>query len=328
MMQKKDSKFWTSANRTCVVCRTEISEKKEGDFSRPRLQDLTEADGPKMHAAIANGDSIWKVRVVYRDGMDDEASFNLLHTTKSEAESASNAYYEGMEFDLLSYLGLGIRQSVFDADNLSVLTSVSIMGRGEAPYIILFEALQGAGVLDRDNRLSGQVLAWIGKEGRLKLIEKFDENWDAVAALEYCVSHFPDTSLASLAARVQVADFVANGNYDAGYASREFEMFYSGAEQLAMKAENVRKLAGIEGGNASKQKRLANLEVLMLEIERLSGVVGLISEKRIVSQAFEAAQDRDPQMAKSKKTLENYETTLRSDPPFKARYDAVFGRNA
>jgi hypothetical protein len=58
-MQKKDSKYWTSANRTSVVCRTEILEKKEGDFTRPRLQDLTEADGPKMYAAIANGDSIW-----------------------------------------------------------------------------------------------------------------------------------------------------------------------------------------------------------------------------------------------------------------------------
>jgi hypothetical protein len=326
MMQKKDSKYWTSANRTSVVCRTEILEKKEGDFTRPRLQDLTEADGPKMYAAIANGDSIWTVRVVFRDGMDDEDTFYISHTTKSEAESASDAYYEGMKLDRPSYLGP--RQSAFDADNLSMLTSVSIMGRGQAPYGILFEALQGAGVLDRDYRLSGQVLTWIGKEGRLKLIEKFDEGWEAVAALEYCVSHFPDTSLASLAARVQVADFVADCDYDAGYASREFKMFYSGAEQLAIKADNARKLAGIEGGNVSKQKRLANLEVLMLEIERLSGAVGLISEERIVSQAFEAAQDRDPKMPKSKKTREGYETTLKSDPLFKARYDAVFGRNA
>ena len=66
----------------------------------------------------------------------------------------------------------------------------------------------------------------------------------------------------------------------------------------------------------------------MNEIENLAGVVDLISEGRIVEQAFEAVQEREPNFPKTKKTLDDYGTALRSEEPFKSRYDAVFHKNA
>ena len=323
----KSREFWTKANRKTKVCGIEFVEMAHGvrNLVRPHIEDLTEADSPEVHAAIRAGDPIWALKVIYQEGLDEENHFWILHTSKQEAESALQNYQIGQEIKPHDFMF--VVSPKFDAENLSIYTKVSLLGRGESPHGILYQALHGAGVVGEDYRISQEVLKWIGRNGRDKLNGKFGENWELVANLEFCVVHFPETSLATLAARVFVADFIADSDYDAGYASREFEMLYSGAEQLALRAKSTRELAGVEGGNASRQRRLTNLETLILEIEKLSDAVGLISENRIVSQAFDVALERNAKMPKSKKTLEDYETALRSEEPFKARYDAVFGKN-
>ncbi|AXI54921.1 hypothetical protein C1J05_10815 [Sulfitobacter sp. JL08] len=88
------------------------------------------------------------------------------------------------------------------------------------------------------------------------------------------------------------------------------------------------KVRGEKGGAASRKRRLANLEILIQEIEKLSQSVGTFSEERIVEQAFEAARDREAKMPSSKRTLDEYGTALRSEEPFKSRYEAVFRKNA
>ncbi|WP_139170547.1 hypothetical protein [Lutimaribacter saemankumensis] len=100
-----------------------------------------------------------------------------------------------------------------------------------------------------------------------------------------------------------------------------------GAMQAAVDETRRKARAGAGGGKKSNQRRLENLETLMQEIERLSGVVDLMSEDRIVEQAFEAAQARQPKMPKTKRTLDGYGTALRSEEPFKSRYNKIFRRN-
>lgn len=86
--------------------------------------------------------------------------------------------------------------------------------------------------------------------------------------------------------------------------------------------------AGSSGGKASSTRRLANLEILMQQIEQLSGAVGLISEERIVEQALEKSVAKQKGFPKSHKTHADYGTALRSEEPFKSRYEAEFRKNA
>lgn len=321
----KSRDFWTKANRKTVVTRTVISEVSNDSIEWSRLQPMSDVDFGDLQAAKIEGASVWKLRIFYQEGLENEESYHELYATKKSAKTAATKYIPGMEIDVLSFLGP--TNLDFDADNLSILTNVSIMGRGETPYQKIFESLEGADVVGSDWKLSRHVVQWLGEQGKIKLVQKFKDSWEAVAALEFCAIHFHRTSLATLAARALVADYVAVGDFDAGYASRELELFYSGAEQLAIQAKTTRKLAGSAGGSTSRARKLANLESVMKEIEKRKGAFGLISEKVIVSEAIKAAQ-KLPAMPQSKKTLDGYEITLRSEEPFKSRYNAVFGKNA
>lgn len=97
---------------------------------------------------------------------------------------------------------------------------------------------------------------------------------------------------------------------------------------VASSIASMRKNAGQGGARASRDRRQANLETLMQEIEKLADVVGKIGEDLIVSQAFENARTSQPKMPGTKRTLDDYGTTLRSEEPFKSRYEAVFRKNA
>lgn len=318
----KDIDFWTKPNRKALFCGASVFKVEEGSHPRPKVENLSDADSPALRSAIAKGYPIWALMVSYREGLSEPGSFIELYASEDEANSASVDYQAAKEIQPRAFLKNA--STTFDAENLSGLTLISVMGMGEPPYEALLEALAGAGVKDQNYQLSTRVRSWIGPTGIAKLKQKFGQNWETVAALEYCNTHFHTSSLATLAARVQVADFVAESSYDAGYASREFQLFFSGAEQVALDAKEMRQLAGEGGGGASRRRRLANLEILMCEIETLSDAVGIISEDRIVSQAIEAAQVDNPTMPKSKRTLDEYGIALRSEEPFLSRYRRVF----
>lgn len=318
----ENQEFWTKANRVAKVTRTSIRDLCDGDFGRPRASDLVHPSESELKQAILNRAPIWRLTVFHRTGFDEEESFDKLHTTREAAEAAQSLYQVNMEIDPLDFMRP--KSQDFDPRELSFETVISVGGRGEPPYFLVYKALNGAGIMDGKNRTSEHVLSWVGRSGRDELKTQFGENWEAVAELEYCVKHFHPTSLATLAARVLVADFVADRDYDAGYASRELEMLMGGAEQTAIQAAEVRKKAGEGGGKASIARKLECLEVVMQEIELLSETVGLISETRILATAFENASKRHAGMPKSSKTWFEYETTLRSEEPFKSRYEAVF----
>ena len=132
----------------------------------------------------------------------------------------------------------------------------------------------------------------------------------------------------SLAARIFLARFVTHDDFSAGYWTKEFEAIYGGTERAAVRSTEAHMKAGVAGGEASRARKLEYLEIVMQEIERLSDVASIMSEDRILAQAFENARKRDPSVPKTSKTQFDYEVTLRSDEPFKSRYQSVFGKNA
>ena len=121
---------------------------------------------------------------------------------------------------------------------------------------------------------------------------------------------------------------MTNDDFTAGYVTKEIEAIAGGTEAAAILAAKTRKKAGEAGARASRDRRLQNLELLMHEIEQLSGAVGLISEERIIERALEKADTRKNDFPKSQNTHADYVTALRSEEPFKSRYDAVFWKSA
>ncbi|GAB5437850.1 hypothetical protein [Falsiruegeria mediterranea] len=211
-------------------------------------------------------------------------------------------------------------------NNLSALFG---SGDPDAAHFVCYQALAKAGVISENTfQIHPRVLAWVGDEHVAWMQEKFGENWSTVAEFEYCLHHFPRSSLVTLAAELFLAQFITYDDFKAGYLTKEIEAIHGGTEQAAVQSVAIKHRAGKGGARASRDRRLANLESYLQEIEKLASVVGVFSEKRILDQAFESARENNPQMPKSKKSREDYETTLRSEEPFKSRYEAVFRKNA
>lgn len=103
-----------------------------------------------------------------------------------------------------------------------------------------------------------------------------------------------------------------------------------GLEDLVIKGERSTKTQAVRtaaSGSASAKKRLENLECFMVEIENIGSHFPTFSEEEIVSRAFLNAR-LVRAMPKSRKTRDDYEVTLRSEEPFKSRYQRVFQKNA
>ncbi len=196
-------------------------------------------------------------------------------------------------------------------------------------HSVCYRALSEAGVINEwDYETAPRVLEWLGDEHIAWMKEKFGENWSVVAEFEYCLNHFPDSSLASLAAHLFLFQFVTYDDFAAGYYTKEIQSIAGGTEEAAILAKKTQENAGKAGARASRQRRLKNLELLMQEIEQLSDAVDFVSEERIVEQALETAVEKHKDFPKSQKTHADYGTELRSIEHFKSRYEAVFKKNA
>jgi hypothetical protein len=127
-----------------------------------------------------------------------------------------------------------------------------------------------------------------------------------------------------LSAQLFLAFFITYDDFTVGYLTKEILAIAAGTEELATESIDTRKKAGDGGARASRKRKMANLEVVMQEIEKLSSAAGLVSEERLVAQAFEEAELRQASIPKSRRIRDEYGTTLRSEEPFKSRYRAVF----
>lgn len=322
-MQKAEH-FWTKANRPTFVTRTEISEWDTSLSSFHSLEEFSHPDDLWLKEAVQQRKVVWRLSIFYQTGLDPEQVTVHFHPTKEAAAADQNRYQVGSNFDPTDLLKPSSTE--FDPSELSILTKLAVFGRGGPPYELIYEVLHGSGLYD-SYQPSKRLIDWVGVEGCAALEKEFGENWSCVAVLEYCVKHFDETALATLAARAMVANFISPNDYDAGYASRELQLMFSGAEQEALNSAQRKKNAGQGGGQASSRRRQTNIENLMTEIERLEGAVGLFSEERIFGQAIESLQSKELGLPKSKATLDDYVSCIKTEEPFRSRYRAIFHKS-
>ncbi|MGR3551593.1 hypothetical protein [Pseudooceanicola sp.] len=325
------SNKWTKANRLTEVIKHEVRIEKVGEplgFSRESLAPYGDA-----FEHMSDGEKIYTVWMTTRTGLDREVISCTVFLTEEEALHAIRSRPvgtitgDGFGFPLRFKEMICKVRGPFQSQEL--LSKLFLMQDEEAVHFKCYEALLKAGVINEKNYdISQQVLDWLGEVHVQWMKKEYGENWSCVGELEYCLNHFPDSSLATLAAKLFFAQFVSYDDFSAGYYTKEIEAIAGGTEGAALSTTETRKKAGRAGGQASRERRLANLEIMMQEIEALSRVVGIISEERILQQARESASRRCDTMPKSKSTLADYETALRSEEPFRSRYESVFRKNA
>ena len=325
---------WIKPNRMTEIITHEVAELKIGEGLGPPLKHLTETFSDDFSKA-KTGDPVWQVLLVTRTGLDKEELGLSYFTTEEDAQEQVSIMPVGLVFGDHCRFPLRFKH-LFENESFnrtkgstSILHLLVGLRDEEAVTGLCYQALVGAGVKsEKTYNTTGQVLNWVGKEHSDWMKECFGENWSSVAEYEYCKNHFPDSSLASLAAALFVTQFVICDDFAAGYLTKEIETIAGGTEEIANKAVAAQERRTEASGTKSKNQKLERLELLMQEIEALSGVAGVISEKRILEQAWENAEASRGDIPKTKKIRFKYEVELRSIEPFRSRYRTVFDENA
>ncbi|MDB2369279.1 hypothetical protein N9V68_01680 [Octadecabacter sp.] len=319
---------WTKANRQTKVIRHEIHAVKVGNGLGPSLS-LLNASMKDSANRYAEGDEVWQVSLTARTGLDrDSYSFTYFNTYELAERAVAEAPV-GTVFDDRPMPYWPIKKMLADTDPTKQLALVFGGGDEDDAHGNCYEALVGAGVKSqRGFGTSTVVLDWAGPEYVMLLEEKFGENWSAVLEFDYCQHHFSTTSLAYLAAKLFLNYFVTYDDYAVGYLTKEILAIAGGTEDLVSASVKTRKRAGEAGGRDAQNKKRARLELFMSEIEKLADVVGLLSEERIISQAYDNAKKLRPDMPSTVKIRFDYEVILRDQEPFKSRYEQVFKKGA
>lgn len=321
---------WTQANRLTEVIRHEVRREAVGKGLCPSVEVLQKYY-PGEFSEIRVGDPVWTVHLEMRTGLDKLATSFRTFASEDAAKDAVKSRPVGRKYG--DGIGYPVRFQEF-AQNAPtnpnrILSDLFTVFEGHSIDGICYDALSGAGVkTEAGYSTSDAVKEWVGSDTIAWMKEAFGENWSVVAEFEYSINHFPRLSLACLASQLFLAQYVTEDDFSVGYLTKEIQVIAGGTEQAASHSTEIRKKAGQGGARASRDRRQANLETLMQEIEKLADVVGLIGEDLIVAQAFENARTSQPKMPGTKRTLDDYGTTLRSEEPFKSRYEAVFRKNA
>lgn len=321
---------WTKANRLSEITEVRIVEEKVGSAPGYEPEFLSKQSPDFSH--LKAGDSLWLVWTTLRTGLDKETRHVMMFLTREKAEEHARAEPVGKV--LGGEIGFPMRFKDFFGNAPDGKLSTELLswffgcGDHDAVHFACYEALSEAGVKSRkDYQTSKKVLEWLGDEHVDWMRVEFGENWSVVAELEYCVCHFPKSSLATLAAKLFLAQFVTYDDFAAGYLTKEIEAISGGTEEAAHSSVQAKQKAGKAGGDASRRRRLQNLERLMREVEALSDAATLMGEKLIVQKAWENATTKYPDMPTSKPTFDDYSATLRVDEPFRTRYRAVFPKS-
>lgn len=101
-------------------------------------------------------------------------------------------------------------------------------------------------------------------------------------------------------------------------------------EYDAVALHEVKRKRAEASGKLSNRKRAARVASFMAEIEALAHLYPMMSEQRIVDQAFENAVAKAPDLWRQGKGQKDayLSDDIRSKEPFKSRYYAIFGKTA
>ncbi|MFD0980994.1 hypothetical protein [Tropicimonas aquimaris] len=315
---------WTRANRLTRISHHRIHEYVVDETLHPARGFFDELlPGSEHLAHLKAGDSYWSLRTTKTTGLDSNAVSFAYFASRQEAEEAARITPIGTE--VAETAGSYPRFKEIGADEVERLISVDMP---DGIFMGIYEAFEGAGVAGADCQISRKVHDRLGAEHIDWMKETYGNNWNLAAILEYCLNHFPASLLATLGARAIFLMVCSDRSFSEGYLFRQFEAIFHGSEGLAQAADSTRKKAGEGGGRHSNAKRQERLEALMTEIEKLSGIVGQMSEERILAQAWDNLKRARPDTPATPSIRFKYEVDLRSLDAFAARYRAVFAEGA
>ncbi len=274
------------------------------------------------------GRELWTVWIHIKVGMDRGTAAVRVFENEGEADAFCNKYTVGMVLDSEESPWPINFEEVFENgfDQNNLLFSAG----GDPNFGLIYDCLSFADVInERTYLISDEVLKWAGQQRIDWAKEAQPENWECLIELEYCTYHFPRSSLAFLAAQFQFNYYVLQDDYSAGYLMREIEVILGGAETVAEVAINARKSAGDAGRKASQSAKRNRLFMFLAEIEKLGDLVGRVSEKAILDQAFQNAIEQDQSLWRQGRGQQaEYETLLRSEPEYRVKYYQVFDQTA
>ena len=318
-----DTDKFTRATERTIVVGHHVSKTEKGDLLHPHPSIFDENDP----AYLSDGSAIWRAIITYKSGFEELKSVISYFLSEHEATEYLKKFPIGASFDSWKKLP---KQSLREPDgSFRPNPSLFFSAGGDVPFDKVYECLEKAEVTSGTGRTSQKVLDWIGRESIASAKQEFSENWSVVVELEYCAHHFPRSSLAFMAAQLQYNYYISLDDYSVGYLVRRILDVLGGAEDLAVSALEARKSAGRAGGDSSSSKKTIRLTAFLQEIEALSDLVGRIGEKAILNQAFSNAIAADPVLwRQGRGQQEEYETILRSENGFMARYHAVFQKTA
>ncbi len=320
---------WTKANKLTEITKHEVRRLTVGidDELIPKGRVFDDAGSA---TELSEGDSVWAVWFEAKTGLDEREFGMAYFASEKAAHDQTRLLPKGTIFGDAAGYPTRIRAFMEDyrGDKRKALSLMFSKGSSERVELICYEALHGAGVLT-DYWTSAHVLDWVGEGDVAWMKSEFGENWSALAEYEYCLHHFPKSSLASLAAHLRLCTYVTLDEFTEGYLARQIEAVYYGTEQVVQSAIKVRKRAGVGGGQASARLRQQRLETFMREIENLADLATRMPEPAIVTQAFANASEKMDKFWKlGGGQAEKYAVYLRSEEPFKTRYFSIFAPNA
>tara|TARA_B110000879_G_C11077992_1_gene473560 strand:- start:90 stop:1106 length:1017 start_codon:yes stop_codon:yes gene_type:complete len=214
------------------------------------------------------------------------------------------------------------------SDKALEMGSYSEAGRSVSMLIACRDILKFSELL-LDNEISEKVINWIGLENIQRLMGEYETYWDYVAIYRYCLKHYSKSSLAFLASNA-IFSYFEGEKFNSGYQFREIEMILFGAESLANSALNQRKKSGDGGGKSSSKSKDKRLNSFMSHIEKLGKHYPEISVDFIEKTAFQnAIKENKDLWIQGRNQMDGYLSKhIRSEEPYKARYDAIFNKTA
>ncbi|GJL88038.1 MAG: hypothetical protein DHS20C03_17470 [Minwuia thermotolerans] len=286
---------------------------------------------PSAHQMRGNeaADEVWMIFLHYRTGLKPVEVTITIKFSEFEANEYKFHHPVGSE---LSEEQFHIAKNKDEMHDLIQNGFPFEVNSGDRESPLAFEILADAGIYRQGfGGLSQEVIDFLGEKILGELKSEYDENWQVVAAFEFCWLNLPHSSPAFVAASYQYHHYITEDDFSAGYHWRDLEVLAEEVEVEAQKAIETRKKAGESGSKKSAQAREARRTALMDAIEdvaeRNPDVVklGIVPLAQL---ALQRATEADPSLwRQGRGQVMEYAGEIRrgeAGEDLKARYEALY----
>lgn len=210
----------------------------------------------------------------------------------------------------------------------------SMLTAGDPNNFLPLDVLEKSGVTYRFD-LSKKAIKNIGADIVKEFEDAFGKNWAVAAELYYCMSNYPSSSAAVIAAKQRFNYYIIQDDFSSGYLLRELMAVCSGVDFIATQSEEMRRRAGESGSKASRaarSKRRLHLMEYVETVARRNPDILSLGEAAILALAVKAASENDPLLwrqgsGQAKEYLDEIRRGEAGDK-MKARYHRLFAKTA